>query len=82
MYFLVLLLVLWIEKFSAWRRHIQQDDFWLRELARAEANPRMSGRPWAILALLVLLPLVLLALVLLAWSRLPMAGWRCRCTCW
>lgn len=74
MYFLVLLLVLWIEKFSAWRRHIQQDGFWLRELAKAEANPRMAGNAWLILALLVLLPLVLLGLVLLALE--PVAyGW-------
>ena len=36
MSFLVLLLVLWVEKFSAWRQRIQQDEPWLRALARME----------------------------------------------
>jgi AmpE protein len=41
MNFLVLLLVLWVEKFSAGRRRIQQDGPWLRWLLRAEGES-----PW------------------------------------
>ncbi|MBT8766289.1 regulatory signaling modulator protein AmpE [Pseudomonas boanensis] len=74
MSFLVLLLVLWIEKFSAWRRHIQQDGAWRRELAKAEANPKLAQRPWALMGLLVVLPLVLLALLLAALEPLAY-GW-------
>ncbi len=34
MSFLVILLVLWVEKFSAWRLRIQQDGTWLEPLQR------------------------------------------------
>jgi AmpE protein len=74
MSFLVLLLVLWVEKFSAWRQRIQQDGPWLRELAQVEASPRLAQSPWLALALLVLLPLLLLALLL--WVLKSVAyGW-------
>jgi AmpE protein len=73
MSFLVLLLVLWVEKFSAWRSNIQQDGPWLRLLARLE-QPYWSARPWLALALLVLLPLAALALVLVLLKPLAY-GW-------
>jgi AmpE protein len=64
MSFLVLLLAVWIEKFSALRQRVQRDGIWLGELWKLESNPRMAARPWLILSLTVLLPLALLALVL------------------
>src|SRR5690606_19118327 len=69
MSFLVLLLVLWVEKFSAGRRRIQQDGLWLGWLARVE-----EGAPWRALGLLVLLPTLLLGLLLLALEPLAY-GW-------
>lgn len=65
MSFLVLLLAVWIEKFSAMRQRVQLDGGWLRELARFEASPRLANRPWLVLALLVLLPVAVLGLLLL-----------------
>lgn len=41
MSFLVLLLVLWIEKLSNWRQRLQRDSAWLRQLDGAAAS-----RPW------------------------------------
>lgn len=78
MSFLVLLLVLWVEKFSAWRKRIQHDGPWLQLLTVLEGKPKWAGRPWLALALLVLLPLLLLGLILLllesvayGWLALP-----------
>jgi AmpE protein len=82
MSFLVLLLAVWIEKFSALRHRVQRDGGWLRELARLEVSPRLVNRPWLILAILVLLPVALLACCCWCWNRWPMACWRYRCTCW
>lgn len=65
MSFLVLVLAVWIEKFSALRRRLQRDGGWLRELAKLESSPRMGKQPWLILVLLVLLPVALLGLLLL-----------------
>lgn len=65
MSFLVLVLAVWIEKFSALRQRIQRDGGWLRELAKLESSASMGKQPWLILALLVLLPVALLALLLL-----------------
>lgn len=65
MSFVVLLLAVWIEKFSALRHRVQRDSGWLRELAKLESHPRLSRQPWLVLALLVLLPVVLLGLLLL-----------------
>ncbi|OLF55836.1 regulatory signaling modulator protein AmpE [Pseudomonas chlororaphis] len=65
MSFLVLLLAVWIEKFSALRQRVQRDEPWLRQLSRREASPRLAKRPWWVLALLVLLPVALLGLLLL-----------------
>ncbi|QRK85131.1 regulatory signaling modulator protein AmpE [Pseudomonas granadensis] len=65
MSFLVLLLALWIEKFSALRHRVQRDGGWIRELHKLESSPRMAGQPWLVLTILVLLPVALLALLLL-----------------
>lgn len=66
MSFLVLVLVLWVEKFSALRHRLQRDRTWLAELARLEARPRLAKEPALILALWVLLPAIVLGVVLLA----------------
>ncbi|KFE56772.1 regulatory signaling modulator protein AmpE [Pseudomonas syringae] len=78
MSFLVLLLAVLIEKFSALRQRVQRDGIWLAELASLEAKPRTAARPWLILGLMVLLPVLLLALILLVlgsvangWLALP-----------
>jgi membrane protein required for beta-lactamase induction len=65
MSFLVLVLAVWIEKFSALRSRVQRDGLWLRELARLESSARLGKQPWLILVLLVLLPVALLGLLLL-----------------
>ncbi|MBV7546607.1 regulatory signaling modulator protein AmpE [Pseudomonas sp. PDM26] len=65
MSFLVLLLAVWIEKFSALRHRVQRDSGWTQELNKLEASPRLSGRPWMVLSVLVLLPVVLLGLLLI-----------------
>lgn len=61
MSFLVLLLVLWIEKFSALRQRLQRDGFFLGELARLERSGKTH--PWWALGILVLLPVALVALL-------------------
>ncbi|WP_277053107.1 regulatory signaling modulator protein AmpE [Zestomonas thermotolerans] len=72
MSFLVLLLVLWIEKFSGWRRRIQQDGLWLNLLGRVEDGSATA--PWSRLLVLVLLPVALLGVLL--WLLEPIAhGW-------
>lgn len=62
MSFLVLVLILWVEQFSAWRHRLQRDGFFLAELARLERRGRVSA-DWS-LVLLVLAPVLLLALLL------------------
>ncbi|UTW06723.1 regulatory signaling modulator protein AmpE [Pseudomonas benzenivorans] len=74
MSFLVLLLVLWVEKFSAWRNVIQQDGPWLRLLAKSEQQPDFIESPWLGIALLVVLPLLALTLVLSVLEPL-LYGW-------
>lgn len=78
MSFLVLLLAVWVEKFSALRQRSQRDGPWLTQLSRLESNPRSAKRPWWILMVTVVLPLVVLALVLVivgsvayGWLALP-----------
>ncbi|MGD8219796.1 regulatory signaling modulator protein AmpE [Pseudomonas thivervalensis] len=71
MSFLVLLLAVWIEKFSALRQRVQRDGGWLRELNKLEASPRWNDRPWLVLTVMVLLPVALLALLL--WVLEPVA---------
>lgn len=65
MSFLVLLLALWIEKFSALRHRVQRDGGWIRELNKLETTTRLAKRPWLVLTILVLFPVALLALLLL-----------------
>lgn len=74
MSFLVLLLVLWVEKFSAWRNKIQQDGPWLRLLAWSERQADFIESPWLAIVLLVILPLVALGLVLMLLEPLAY-GW-------
>jgi AmpE protein len=78
MSFLVLLLAILVEKFSALRQRVQRDGMWLAELTRLESRPKTAVHPWLILALTVLLPVLLLALVLVVlgsvangWLALP-----------
>ncbi|MCO8164102.1 regulatory signaling modulator protein AmpE [Pseudomonas sp. 21LCFQ010] len=78
MSFLVLLLAIVIEKFSALRRQVQRDGAWLKQLARLEAAPRTARQPWLVLALVVLLPVLVLHLAMLiigsvayGWMLLP-----------
>lgn len=73
MIFLVVLLVLLIDKLTDWRRDVQQDGPWLHWLRRVEK--RFGTRmPWLGLALAVLLPVLLLGLLLLALKPLAY-GW-------
>lgn len=78
MSFLVLLLALLIEKFSAVRRQVQQDGPWLQWLAGCDSSSRLASAPELALSLLVLLPVALLGLLLLViqpvlygWLALP-----------
>ncbi|MGZ9666348.1 MULTISPECIES: regulatory signaling modulator protein AmpE [Pseudomonas] len=71
MSFLVLLLAVWIEKFSALRHRIQRDGGWIRELNKLETGARLADKPWLILTILVLLPVALLGLLL--WVLEPVA---------
>jgi len=78
MSFLVLLLAVWIEKFSALRQRVQRDAPWLNQLHRLESRAGTAKRPWLILSLVILLPLLVLALVLVitgsvayGWLALP-----------
>ena len=64
MSFLVLLLAVWIEKFSALRHRVQRDGGWIRELNKLEASERLAKQPWLVLTILVVFPLALLALLL------------------
>jgi len=76
MSFLVLVLLVVVEKFSPLRRRVQQDGCWLRLL---ESTLQLNVAPWVQLALLVLAPLLLLALLLAllqplahGWLALPL----------
>ena len=74
MNFIVLLLVLWVEKFSNWRRRVQQDGVWLRLLARLETRPKLAQRPWLMLLALLIPPLLMLVVML--WAVQSVAyGW-------
>lgn len=78
MSFLVLLLVLLLEKFSAVRGWVQRDAAWLGLLRRIEAGAQTAGSAWLPLVLFVLLPalalwllLALLAPIAYGWLALP-----------
>lgn len=64
MSFIVLLLVLLVEKFSGWRARLQRDGFFVSWLRRIERMPALASRPWLGLLVLLLVPLLLLALLL------------------
>ncbi|MHB0765234.1 regulatory signaling modulator protein AmpE [Stutzerimonas sp. NM35] len=74
MIFLVVLLVLLIEKLTDWRQDVQQDEPWLRLLRRVEVSSRLAAMPWLGLLLVVLLPVLLLGLLLMALEPLAY-GW-------
>ena len=74
MSFLVILLVLLVDKFSDWRPRVQHDGPWLARLRQAQAHPRLHRAPWLALLLLVLLPVLLLGLLLAALEPLAY-GW-------
>ncbi|MFF7706024.1 regulatory signaling modulator protein AmpE [Pseudomonas sp. NPDC007930] len=71
MSFLVLLVIVWVEKFSPLRQRIQRDGVFLSELGRLQAVPRLAREPWLLLLLLVGLPALVLGLLL--WVLLPVA---------
>jgi AmpE protein len=64
MNFLVLLLVVAVEKFSSWRRRIQVDRPWLRQLRQFETRRGVPMNAWLVLILLVVVPCVILAMLL------------------
>lgn len=74
MVFLVVLLVLVIEKLTDWRREVQQDGPWLRLRERVEARRGLNARPWVGLLVLILGPVLLLG-VLLAMLQPLAYGW-------
>jgi len=74
MIFLVLLLVLLIDKLTDWRRLVQDDDPWLRLLRRVEQGRGPASGAWLSVAVLVLLPVLLLGLLLNALQPLAY-GW-------
>jgi AmpE protein len=74
MNFLVLLLVLLLEKFSAARDRVQRDDLFAGLLRRLEARPAAEQAPWQALVLLALLPVALLWLLLMLLEPLAY-GW-------
>ena len=65
MSFLVLLLAVLVEKFSALRQRLQRDSGWVRELNKLEAGKRLGNQPWLVLAVMILLPVAVLGLLLL-----------------
>ncbi|SDS81583.1 regulatory signaling modulator protein AmpE [Pseudomonas oryzae] len=74
MNFLVLVLILLLEKLCRWRMHLQRDELLRRVLARLESAPRLQGQ--AALQLLLVLGVPLLLVGLLLWSLAPLAyGW-------
>lgn len=74
MIFLVLLLVLLIEKLTDWRQAVQRDQPWLALLRAVEGRSGMSQRPWLGLMTVVVVPALLLG-VLLAILEPLAYGW-------
>ena len=64
MSFVVLLLAILVEKFSALRQRLQCDGGWLRELHKLEVSPRFGKQPWWVLFILIVLPALVLGLLL------------------
>ncbi len=74
MIFLVLLLVLLIDKLTDWRSDVQQDGPWLNLLRRVEQHSGLMAHPWLSLMVAVLLPVLVLGLLLMALQPLAY-GW-------
>lgn len=74
MSFLVVLLVLLIEKLTDWIGKVQHDGPWLRGLSKLEASDWGKASPWLVILGAVLLPVLLLGAVLLALEPLAY-GW-------
>lgn len=74
MNFLVLVLILALEKLCRWRVHLQRDELLRRVLARLERAPRLQGQAALQLVLVLGVPLLLVGVLL--WSLAPLAyGW-------
>ncbi len=64
MSFVVLVLVVVLEKFSVWRKALQRDGLWLGWLGRVAGEgeeSRAARKPWLVLLAALLVPLLLLA---------------------
>lgn len=64
MSFVVLLLAILVEKFSALRQRLQRDGGWLRELNKLETGSGFGSKPWWVLIILIALPAAVLGLLL------------------
>lgn len=64
MKFLVLLLIVAIEKLSSWRRRVQLDRPWLHQLRQLERRPAAPVRAWWIILVLVGAPIALVGMLL------------------
>ena len=71
MSFVVLLLAILVEKFSAFRQRLQCDGGWLRELHKLESSPALGNKPWWVLTILIVFPVAVLGLLL--WVLEPVA---------
>lgn len=74
MIFLVVLLVLLIDKLTDWRSNVQQDGPWLHLLRRVEDRTGLVNGPWTSLLLTVGMPVLVLAVLLMALKPLAY-GW-------
>lgn len=74
MIFLVVLLVLLIDKLTDWRSNVQHDGPWLQLLRRVEDRTGLVNRPWTRLLLIVGVPVLVLAVLLMALKPLAY-GW-------
>lgn len=74
MSFLVLLLAVLLEKFSAWRSVVQQDGMWLSRLRKLQEKPDSPANAWFTIGLLVALPVVVLGVVL-GYLQFLLYGW-------
>ena len=64
MSFVVLLLAILVEKFSALRQRLQRDGGWLREQNKLETSSGFGNKPWWVLIILIALPAAVLGLLL------------------
>ncbi|MBD1587913.1 regulatory signaling modulator protein AmpE [Pseudomonas typographi] len=71
MSFLVLLVIVWVEKLSPLRQRLQRDGVFLSELRRLQGHRLLGREPWLLLLVLVGVPAVVLGLLL--WVLMPVA---------